>query len=114
MPKFAFIFRGGGVVEAGLSPTELQAHLVKWRTWIAGLIKDGKAEGGQALELGGKTVRGHDKVVSDGPFVESKDLVTGSLVVIADSLDEATALSMGCPVFLFGGSVEVRPIATMG
>jgi hypothetical protein len=53
-------------------------------------------------------------VVSDGPFVESKDLVTGSLVVIADSLDEATALSMGCPVFLFGGSVEVRPVANMG
>ena len=114
MPKYAFVFRGGGVVEAGLSPTELQAHLGKWRTWLGGLVQQGKAEAGQALELGGKVVRGHDKVVSDGPFAESKDLVTGSLVVTAASLDEATALSMECPVFLFGGSVEVRPVSNMG
>jgi hypothetical protein len=48
--------------------------------------------------------------VTDGPYAESKDLVTGSLVIEAASLQEATELAMECPVFEFGGSVEVRQV----
>ena len=49
--------------------------------------------------------------MTDGPYAESKDLVTGSLVLEAASLDEATELALGCPVFEMGGSLEVRPVA---
>jgi hypothetical protein len=55
-------------------------------------------------------MRGRDRVVTDGPYAESKDLVTGSLVLQAASLDEAVQLARDCPVFDFGGSVEVRPV----
>ncbi|HKA87524.1 MAG TPA: YciI family protein [Haliangiales bacterium] len=109
MAKFMYIFRGGGVT-AGLSPTDMQAHLNKWYAWAEALAKAGRHQGGQPLENGGKTVRGYDRVVTDGPFAESKDLVTGSLVLEAASLEEATELARDCPVFEFGGSVEVRPI----
>jgi hypothetical protein len=36
--------------------------------------------------------------------------VTGSLVLEAASLEEATELALGCPVFEMGGSLEVRPV----
>ena len=49
----------------------------------------------------------------DGPFAEAKDLVTGVLFVQADSLDAAVALARDCPIFLYDGSVEVRPIMPM-
>jgi hypothetical protein len=118
MSQFMFIFRGGGYAEPGsLSPTEIQAHLAKWNVWTAGLLAAGKLVAGHPLEhpASGKTLRGRDRVMTDGPYAESKDLVTGALVVEAASLDEAATLARDCPIFEFDGSVEVRPaIATKG
>jgi hypothetical protein len=111
MAKFMYVFRGGGIVEKGLSPAELGAHLGKWTAWITELAKAGHNEVvGPPLQMPGKTVRGKDKQITDGPFAEGKDLVTGTLLVIAETLDEATELALGCPVYEFDGSVEVRPI----
>lgn len=112
MAKFMFVFRGGGFVEKGLSPAELGAHLEKWKVWVGELARKGHHEDGvgQPLQMAGKTVRGKGKTVIDGPFAEAKDIVTGTLLVLADSLDAATKLALGCPVYEFDGSVEVRPI----
>jgi len=57
-------------------------------------------------------VSGKQKLVTDGPFAE-KDLVSGFTLVEAKDLAQATELSMGCPVFTYGGAVEVRPVAKM-
>jgi hypothetical protein len=111
MARFMFVFRGGGFVEKGLSPAELGAHLQKWTAWMEELARKGHhQDGGHPLLNAGKTVRGAAKTVTDGPFAEAKDMVTGSMLVIADSLEAATKLALGCPVFDFAGSVEVRPI----
>jgi hypothetical protein len=111
MAKFMFVFRGGGFVQKKLSPAELGAHLEKWKTWVGDLAKKGLHEdGGQPLQNPGKVVRGASKTVTDGPFAEAKDMVTGTLIVLADSLEAATTLALGCPVYEFDGSVEVRPI----
>jgi hypothetical protein len=110
MPKYMFIFRGGAPEIPDLSPTEMEAHLRKWYAWAGELAKAGRHTGGQPLDGMGKTIRGRNRTVTDGPYAESKDLVTGSLVIEASSLEEATELAMDCPVFEFGGSVEVRPV----
>ncbi|MFB7436958.1 YciI family protein [Streptomyces mirabilis] len=55
-------------------------------------------------------VQGDEVLLSDGPFVESKEYVAGfDLVEVAD-LDEAIALASRHPAALGGGSVEVRPV----
>ena len=110
MAKFMFVFRGGAFVQRELSPAELGAHLQKWTTWVGELAKSGVHEGGYPVQGAGKTVRGTRKAVTDGPYAEAKDLVTGNLVIRAASLDEATQIATGCPIFEFDGSVEVRPI----
>jgi hypothetical protein len=110
MPTFALFFRGGAVEVPDLSPGEMQAHLKKWYEWAATLAKDGRYTSGQPLDNGGRTIRGKDRIVTDGPYAESKDLVTGALLLEAASLDEATSLAQGCPVFDYGGSVEVRMV----
>jgi hypothetical protein len=116
MAKFMFVFRGGGVVQKGLSPAELGAHLEKWKVWVGELAKKGHHQDGigQPLENGGKLVRGSAKTVTDGPYAEAKDMVTGTLLIVADSLDAATTLALGCPVYEFDGSVEVRPVFARG
>lgn len=110
MAKFVYVFRGGAFVQQGLSPAELGAHLQKWSVWIGELTKAGVSEGGHAVQAAGKTIRGSRKTLTDGPYAEAKDLVTGNLVVNAPSLDDAARHAMGCPIFEFDGSVEVRPV----
>jgi len=113
MAKFMFVFRGGGYATPGLlSPTELQAHLARWNAWTDGLLASGRLAGAQPLAHPptGKTVRGRDRVVTDGPYAESKDLVSGTVVIEAASLDEAAELARGCPILEYDGSVEVRPV----
>ncbi len=112
MSKFMFLFRGGGiVVQPPPSPAELGAHLGKWREWLDGLVKAGHAEvGPPPLQNGGTVVRGKAKAVTDGPYAEAKDLVSGILLVSASSLAAAVELARGCPIFEYDGSVEVRPL----
>jgi hypothetical protein len=113
MPKFMYVFRGGGYATPGAaSPTEIQQHLAKWNAWTNTLLAAGRIAAAQPLEHPptGKTIRGRDRVVTDGPYAESKDLVSGTVVVEAASLDEATELARDCPIFEFDGSVEVRPV----
>lgn len=114
MPKFMYIFRGGGYASADpVSPTELQAHLARWTAWSDGLRAAGKLAGGSPLEHppSGRTVRGKDKLVTDGPYAESKDLVSGIAIVEVATLEEAAELARGCPILEHdSGSVEVRPL----
>ena len=113
MSKFLFIFRGGGYADpkAELSPSDLQAHLAKWTSWTQILHASGKLAFASPLSHppSGKTVRGRDKIVTDGPYAESKDLVSGIIVVEASSAQEAAEIATGCPILDFDGSVEVRP-----
>jgi hypothetical protein len=55
-------------------------------------------------------VRGKKRVVTDGPYLEAKDLVLGFIAVEARDLAQAVELSTGCPMLEGGGSVEVRPV----
>ncbi len=111
MGKFMFLFRGGGiVVQPPPAPAEIGAHLAKWTEWVGGLVKAGHAEAGLGpLQNGGKVVRGSAKAVTDGPYAEAKDLVSGILIVSASSLEAAVELARGCPIYEYDGSVEVRP-----
>jgi hypothetical protein len=108
--KFMLIFRGGAVSRSDLSPTELQAHVAKWHTWSDELTRQGRGVVGTPLDNPGVTVRGHERMVTDGPYAESKDLVTGSMIVEAASIEDALDVARTCPTYEYDGSVEVRPV----
>jgi hypothetical protein len=111
MSPFVFLYRGG--MPAGTSPAEMQQQMQRWMTWLKELGEKGFVKDpGQPLERVGKVVSGKQKAVTDGPFAE-KDLVSGYTLVEANDLSQATELSLGCPIFHYGGSVEVRPVAKM-
>src|SRR5262249_53489763 len=58
------------------------------------------------VERTGKMVRGRDRVVTDGPYPESKDLVGGYSLIEAKDLEQAAERAKGCPTFDLGGVVE--------
>jgi hypothetical protein len=108
------IFRGGAVSRDDVSPSVLQAHVEKWYRWSDELARDGRRNVGTALDNTGKSVGGHERIVTDGPYAESKDLVTGALIIDAASLEDAVDVARQCPTYEFGGSVEVRPVQDAG
>jgi hypothetical protein len=48
--------------------------------------------------------------VTDGPFLDSKEVVAGFYVIEAPDLDAALAIARTNPVVRDGGGVEVRPL----
>jgi hypothetical protein len=53
--------------------------------------------------------RGGEAVLSDGPYAETKEALTGHYVITAPDLDGAVAIAARIPA-AWGGAVEVRPI----
>ena len=110
MAKFLFVYRNSSESYGKMSPEEMQQMLQKWQNWISeGVRKGWMLDPGDGLTPEGCVVNAK-KVVTDGPFVESKEMVGGFSIVQADDIDAAAELAKGCPIFLRGGSVEVRPL----
>lgn len=107
MEKFMLIFHG--TMPPGQSEEQMQAHMGKWMTWIDGLAKAGKYVSGEPLLPGGKIVAGSNASVTDGPFVEGKEVVGGYFIINAADMNEAVEISKGCPDLAFG-SVQVRQV----
>lgn len=112
MSKFMFVFRGGPIIPNRLSPQELQVHLRKWADWVGELAKEGHHVGGSPLEAHARTIEGPGRRVSDVAQGALRDVITGNVVVEADTIEAATELAMACPVFDVDGSVEVWPLPT--
>ena len=113
MSEFVYLFRATEAAQRAAmgTPAQAQRSLERYLAWIRGLQAGGHLKHpGQPLGGTGSVVR-KDKVVTDGPYVEAKDLVLGFIVVEARDLAQAIELAHGCPI-LDDGSVEVRPVAT--
>ncbi|MBS0261642.1 MAG: transcription initiation protein [Planctomycetes bacterium] len=110
MAKFMFIYRDPSEMENQLTPEEMQQVLEKWTSWIGAAMQAGwMINPGDALTPAGRVLK--PDLVTDGPFVESKEIVGGFSIVEAPSLEAATELARGCPGLSAGGSVEVRALA---
>ena len=68
----------------------------------------GELLGGNALQPTSTATTIRDDVVTDGPFVETKEVLGGYYLIEAEALDQALAIGKLCPA-QYGG-VEVRPI----
>jgi hypothetical protein len=68
----------------------------------------GKVVGGEALQPTTTATSIRGDVVTDGPFVETKEALGGFYLIEADDLDQALAIAKLTPA-PYGG-VEVRPV----
>jgi hypothetical protein len=77
--------------------------------WFEQYAKAGKVLGGHELQ-GPSTAttvsrKNGKPVVTDGPFIESKEVIGGYALIEVADLDEALAMAREWP-----GTVEIRPI----
>jgi hypothetical protein len=96
----------------GLSPEQMQQVADHWMAWFKRLKDEGTAVAGNPLEPQGRIVSGRNgRIVSDGPFAESKESIGGYFLLQVDTLDAAVAVAQQCPGLPYGIRVEVRPVA---
>ncbi len=96
-----------------LSQAELQKLMNQNKSWIETLSARGKAKPGRALERSGAIISGSNgRFVTDGPFAESKEAIGGYLVLDVETMDEAISIAQTSPGLAYGGSIEVRPVAS--
>ncbi len=82
------------------------------------LTESGELVGGQALvhPSQAKTVRGRDgqPVVSDGPFLESKEQFGGYCTIDVETEERAIEIARRWPDPRYGGAIELRAIMDEG
>ncbi len=99
--------------EAGLMPT--QDLLSAMGEFNASLVKAGILLAGEGLKPSrhGKRVRfsGKTRMVTDGPFAETKELVAGFWIWQVRSIEEAVEWVKRCPnPMLTDSDIEIRPV----
>jgi hypothetical protein len=93
----------GGV--ADIPPEVMEAHE---RLPERIVERGGRVVAGLALEQAATATAIRGDLVTDGPFIETKEALAGVFVIEARDLDHALALARLTPVV--SGGVEVRPL----
>ncbi len=92
---------------------EQAASMKKWFEYTEDLDKAGVLLGGDPLHgidtattLSRKT---GERLLTDGPFAETKEILGGYYMIDVESIDEAVEWADKCPLVDWG-SVEIRPV----
>jgi hypothetical protein len=105
MAKYLFIFRQSTVSHPQPSPEEMQDLQAAWYAWMQ---KFGTSiVGGDGLKPSGRLVKAG--MVTDGPYVEAKEVIASFTIIQADNYDGAVAIARECP-----GDCNVIEIREMG
>jgi len=93
-----------------LTLEEMQADIEKHMAWVETLIAKGQFKDGNPLDATGVHIRGKEKLVTDGPYIESKECISGYYFLLANSLEEATLIAKDCPALELGAIIELREV----
>jgi hypothetical protein len=103
--EFLFIYRESTVSRAQPSPEEMQALGTAWYAWMQ-KFSSAIVPGGDGLKHTGRLVKAG--LVTDGPYVEAKEIIVSFTIIQADNYDAAVAIARACPP---GHTIEIRELA---
>jgi hypothetical protein len=110
MEKFMLIVRADLEKLRKISEEERYADWPDMLGWVKALVDSGNRLDGAPLSVSGKLVS-KNEVLSDGPFIESKEAILGYDVILAENFEHAVAIAETCPMVLQGFAIrDVRSI----
>lgn len=98
---------------ASLSPEERESEMGEYMALSTAEVTKGGNELDSIATATTVRVRGDETVVTDGPFVELKEVLGGYYVFECDSIDEACTWAAKIPAAKHG-AIEVRPVYVDG
>jgi hypothetical protein len=97
----------------GASQEEAAAEMARWEDYSAQLVAAGAMVSGEGLQPSATSrtlrVENGERVVTDGPFAETKEALGGFYVIECASIDEALEWASKVPS-VEHGATEVRPV----
>lgn len=113
MKKFLFLIREDIDRLSQMSEQELQQDIAEMNSWVEELIKFDAFISGDPLENASRIVG--NQVATDGLYIDSKEGISGYLIIKAENMEQATAIATQCPHIVQGKiSIEVRQIMETG
>jgi hypothetical protein len=111
--KFMLLLWGDEGQWANMSEDEVGAEMAGWEDYSAQLIAAGAMVSGEGLQPSATSqtlrVENGERVVTDGPYAETKEQLGGFYVIDCASMDEALEWAAKAPS-AERGSTEIRPV----
>ncbi len=109
MKDFMFLVRGHCAPEEGQEHVGMQNFI----EWMKDMTAKGQYVGGQPLEANaGRLLMTDGEVLTDGPFMASKEIIGGYVIVKANDLEDAVRIAKTCPLHK-EGNLEIRSLQEM-
>ncbi|MEM7117387.1 MAG: YciI family protein [Chloroflexota bacterium] len=111
MNQVILLLRTPPIDPESFSPATFETLVAEIVAWHEKLENDVVVINSGQLHKGtGKHVRRQKgQIVVDGPYSETKELLSGFFLIETETLEAAVAIAKSCPILSFGGSVEVVP-----
>lgn len=94
-------------------PAKAPAYWGGWMAYAQAIRESGVSVGGNGLELPGSAttlrLRDGQRMVQDGPYADSKELLGGYFVLDVPGVDVALDWAARCPAAA-KGTIELRPV----
>lgn len=99
MQEYLFLIRTNGDYCDSMPAEQYKKHLQDVGNYVQKLIREGRFKGAQPLHMDGTMLQGSKGTFKDGPFIESKEVIIGYFLILADNLEEAKEIAKANPVF---------------
>ena len=110
MNQFLILVRGSDHTVA--SPEQMQKRLELFGEWVQKVLAGRYVAGAPLEETDARLLNSKKEVLTDGPFLESKEMISGYFIISANDIEEATELTKQCPL-LGQFQLEVRRLKPM-
>jgi hypothetical protein len=110
MNQFMIIVKGKDPILA--SPEEMQQRMNRFAAWVQNTLAGRYVSGGPLDENEGRLLKSKKEILTDGPFMDSKEMIAGHFIIQAENIQEATELAKECPL-LDQFNLEVRRLTKM-
>lgn len=106
MKEYMILFRGREELE--YSREELQKRVEAFREWVETTLGEHYVSSNR-LERDGVLIDQDRQILTDGPFLEIKELIAGYVLIRAEDAAQASELARTCPLLAFF-DIILRPV----
>ena len=111
MKEFLLLIRTEGDYCEEMSAEQHKVHVQRVSNYIQKLTYEGRLKSAQPLTAEGRVLQGVKGVFKDGPFIESKEVIIGYFLILANDINEALEIAKANPVFEeTDARIEIREI----
>lgn len=110
MNQFLIIVHGSD--HSTISPEDMQKRMALFGEWVEKVLAGRYVSGAPLEDTDARLLKGKKEVLTDGPFMDSKEMISGYMVINAADIDEAVGLTQACPL-VEQFQLEVRKLKPM-